>query len=83
MHHSKLAPIIKQLLEIQATGKAHVHIHFGGHVDEIDVSVHIPKWERGKEPDVSFKAYVDQDRSWEQFEKQVNIFIKLFNILNQ
>lgn len=87
MHHLKLLPIIKDLLDIQLTGKANVHIDFSGHVDKIAVIIYIPKWERDKDPDFTFEAYVDTDRvetdrSWVNFEKQVNSFIRMFKLLN-
>jgi hypothetical protein len=83
MRHSKLPAIIAQLLEIHCTGKAQLHIDFMGHVDKIGVYVYLPKWESGKTPDLAFEGYVDKDSSWENFENEVNAFIKLFNAINQ
>jgi len=83
MHHSKLPAIIAQLLEIHCTEKAQLHIDFMGHVDKIDVAVYLPKWESGKTPDLTFEGYLDQDKSWNNFENEISAFIKLFNTLNQ
>lgn len=83
MHHSKLPAIIAQLLEVHRTEKVQIHMYFGGHVDKITVDAYIPKWESGKEPDLTFEGYVDQDKSWNDFEKEISAFIKLFNAINQ
>lgn len=83
MHHSKLPAIIAQLLEVHSTEKVQVHIDFMGHVNKVNVTIYLPKWEHGKSPDLTFEGYVDSDNSFNNFEKEVSAFIKLFNAINQ
>jgi hypothetical protein len=82
MHHSKLPEIIAQLLEIHNTKKVQVHITFMGHVNKFEVDVFIPNWVPDKTPDLTFGGYIDRDGSWNNFEKEISAFIKLFNTLN-
>lgn len=82
MHHSKLAPIVEQLLEIHNTKKLQIYMSFIGHVNKFEVDVFIPSWVSDKTPDLSFSVYIDQPSSLETFEKQITTFIKLFNSLN-
>lgn len=83
MHHSKLSSIITQLLDIQSQGKVQVFISFSGHVNKVEVDIHTTKWEPGKSSDLNFAAYVDSNSNWEAFERQADVFIKLYNAFNQ
>lgn len=80
--NERLSKLLSELIEIHASGKVDVCFNFSGHVQLIDLRVYIPKWENNKEADFKACASINVPQSFEKFENEVDVFIKLFKFLD-
>ena len=55
----KMHKILDLVLDINESGKANTFMSFSGHVNGINVSAHIPKWELNSNPDIRDEVYID------------------------
>ena len=69
-----IVKILGLAYDVNSKGKDHIFVRFSGHVNQIEVDIHIGGWDKEKDYDKQFSFYLDED--FEQPAKECIKFLK-------